>query len=405
MMTKAPDAWADTLRAIHELEPRIDAWTCLAPQPEASLNTIGGLLAGIPVGIKDVFDTADMPTTYGSPIFAGHRPREDAWIVQRLREAGAFVIGKTATTEFAYLSPTRTRNPHDPERTPGGSSSGSAAAVAAGMVPLAIGTQTAGSTIRPAAYCGVLGYKPSFGLVPMQGCRHLAPSLDTVGLFARDIPLLARAIHVLSSGQVNATLSTAQVAPRIRYLHPRAWQADPAVQHLFDQTIKHLQTHANVPCEPLQGLDIEEITRLHRTILSYEAEREFRVLVQQHAPLISAPFQALMQEGQAHTQAHYQTARHRTQDWRETLNHGFTTFDLLLLPSAAGEAPGRSEGTGNPDCCRLASLLGLPVISLPAGTGPNGMPLGLQLVARLGNDADLLRNAVWLAESLGQRRA
>lgn len=420
-------AFSTHARCIEAREPVIGAWAHLdlegAARQVEQAERIGqgvpdeereprlmGALAGVPIGIKDVFDTVDMPTCYGSPIFAGHRPKQDAWIVRRLREAGAAIVGKTESTEFAYLHPARTTHPMDAARTPGGSSSGSAAAVAAGMVPLAIGTQTAGSTIRPAAYCGVFGFKPTFGIVPMTGCRALAPSLDTVGLFAHDLSLLARLAGVLSNGQIAGGPSTQTAPPRVRIAAPTPWGCEDSMHRLFEDLGRRLNAVAS--CDGAQFIDAEETIALHRLTLSYEAHQEYRGLVQAHGREISEPFHALMKEGASHTGAAYASALQRRREMRAGIDREFAHFDVLLLPSAPGEAPLRSGGsTGNPDCCRLASLLGLPAITVPAGTGPAGLPLGVQLVGRAGGDSRLLEAAGWFTAFLageqgrGQRAA
>lgn len=390
-------------RRIRELEPSVGAWEHvdfeIMERWSVSLRATASdsAIAGLPVGIKDVFDTADMPTTYGSQLYAGHQPKEDAWVVRRLREAGAVIIGKTVTTEFAYLQPARTANPLDLARTPGGSSSGSAAAVASGMVALALGTQTAGSTIRPAAYCGVFGFKPTFGVVPMQGCRPLAPSLDTVGMFSRELPLLGKLAQTLSNGFIRSGTLSASTAPRVRLASPRTWGCEDQMHELFDFVAKRLALAAS--CEEAQ-LPATEVTRLHRLILSYEAASEYRELVRTNESRVSEPFRALVEEGSSHTAAGYQEALLHTAELRTLFDHKFADFDVLVLPSATGEAPLRTSGTGNPDCCRLASLLGLPAINVPAGTGRSGLPLGIQLVCKAGDDSKLLQLAGWMASVL-----
>lgn len=396
------DAFAHCSRQIRLLEPTINAWESIdlgriAGELERVWHAgLPGRLAGTLVGVKDVFDTVDMPTRYGSPIFAQHQPVQDAWVVRRMRDAGMVIAGKTVTTEFAYLHPAKTANPADLSRTPGGSSSGSAAAVAAGMVPLAIGTQTAGSTVRPAAYCGVYGYKPTYGLVPLDGCRHLAPSLDTVGLFACGLSELEALAQLLSQGRI---LPGAQhpAPPRVCAVLPENGPSDAAVRAAFAALLARVRS-TGVPLEVAQAFPLEECVRLHRCIMAYEAAAEFRALVDEHPTQISPEFQALMREGRAFSRDDYDAAQQRTAALRRWMDQEFERFDLLLLPSAAEEAPLRSAGTGNPDWCRPASLLGLPAMNVPIGTGQSGLPVGVQIVGRTHGDSQLLASARWLAK-------
>lgn len=396
-------AFSHLSRQVRLVEPVVKAWENIdlgriAHELERVWQAgLPGRLAGTLVGVKDVFDTADMPTRYGSPIFARHQPARDAWVVRRMREAGLVIAGKTVTTEFAYLHPSKTANPVDPSRTPGGSSSGSAAAVAAGMVPLAIGTQTAGSTLRPAAYCGVYGYKPTYGVVPMDGCRPLAPSLDTVGLFARELDDMEALVQLLSEGRIMAVgVGKASPAPRMRVVLPELGPSDTAVRAAFASLLARLRS-ADVPLELLSGFPLEECVRLHRGIMAYEAAAGFRELVEAHPGWVSHEFQALMREGLACTREDHAAAQRRVAELRHWIDGEFERFDVLLLPSAAEEAPLCAAGTGNPDWCRPASLLGLPAMNVPVGRSRSGLPLGVQIVARAHHDAQLLAAARWLA--------
>ncbi|WP_326537438.1 amidase [Pseudorhodoferax sp.] len=393
-------AYAHCARQVRLLEPVVNAWETIdlgriAYELERVWQAgLPGRMAGTLVGVKDVFDTADMPTRYGSPIFARHQPGQDAWVVRRMREAGLVIAGKTVTTEFAYLHPGKTANPADPTRSPGGSSSGSAAAVAADMVPLAIGTQTAGSTLRPAAYCGVYGYKPTYGIVPMDGCRPLAPSLDTVGLFARELDDLEALAQLLSQGSILTGVTKAS-PPRICVVPPEIGPSDAAVRAAFATLLSRLRS-TGVPLELASGFPLQECVRLHRCIMAYEAAAGFRDLVEAHPTLISPEFQTLMHEGRACAHDDYAAARNRVDALRHWMDRAFDRFDLLLLPSAAEEAPLRTTGTGNPDWCRPASLLGLPAMNVPIGRSRAGLPLGVQIVARAHHDVQLLAAARWL---------
>lgn len=393
-------AFAECLARIEAREPAVGAWAYvdLASLVQALAQRAGravqGPLDGVLVGVKDMFDTADMPTGYGSPLFAAHRPREDAWVVQRLRAAGAVVAGKTVSTEFAYLQPGKTAHPLDPSRTAGGSSSGSAAAVAAGMVPLAIGTQTAGSTLRPAAYCGVYGYKPTHGLVPLAGCRPLAPSLDTVGLFARTLSGLADLAGVLSNGRIAAARPT---APRIRWLPMDALACDAAVRDGIGRLMRAAAA-AGAQVAIAEDFPLRELVDLHHRVMAYEAAQLHGALVDAHADQVSAVFQALVLQGRGAAPAEDAQARHRTAVLRQRIALAFADFDVLVLPSAGEEAPVRTAGTGNPDWCRPASLLGFPALSVPIGLGAAGLPIGVQLVGRPHGDTALLGFAQWLAQ-------
>lgn len=396
-------AFPDCVRRIRLLEPVVNAWETIdldriALELERAWRSARpGRLVGTLVGVKDVFDTADMPTRYGSPLFAQHRPAKDAWVVQRLREADAVIAGKTVSTEFAYLHPSKTAHPVDPSRTPGGSSSGSAAAVAAGMVPLAIGTQTAGSTLRPAAYCGIYGYKPTYSLVPMDGCLRLAPSLDTVGLFARELPALETLAQWLSQDRIMPEAAKAAEPPRIRVVDPGRGPCDASVREAFSALLERIAaTGAQV--DMADTFPLTELVALHRRIMSYEAAAELGAHADAHPAQVSAEFHALVQEGYACARADYDAAQQRTAALRHWMDREFEQFDMLLLPSAGEEAPLRSAGTGNPDWCRPASLLGLPAMNVPVGTGRSGLPIGVQIVGRAHQDARLLASARWLAD-------
>lgn len=354
----------------------------------------------MPIGIKDVFDTADMPTTYGSPIYSDHQPAADAAVVSTLRKAGAVVIGKTATTEFAFLHPAKTRNPWNLRHTPGGSSSGSAAAVAAGMTRLAIGTQTAGSTIRPAAFCGVFGFKPTHGSISLSGCLPLAPSLDTVGLFARTADDMGLLAHAASGGAIALPTSVMPSKPRIGLVSPSHWAScDQDTHQLFDR-ISALLGPASAFCSYVRPFDVDELTRLHRLILSVEVLRGFESLVAAHPDRVSSEFKAVLAEGRGFSDADYQAACRSAAEHRSRYGDWMKDFDFLILPSSSGEAPRVDAGTGDPDCARPGSLLGVPAISVPAALGHTGLPLGIQLLGRSDGDAGLVAWAGWLSALL-----
>jgi Asp-tRNA(Asn)/Glu-tRNA(Gln) amidotransferase A subunit family amidase len=413
---------AACLARIDEREPEVGAWAFVDPdlamgearradERRRSGRPVGPL-NGVPIGIKDVIDTADMPTENGTPLDAGRRPRTDAAVVGRLRAAGAVILGKTVTTELAFMHPAGTRNPHDPARTPGGSSSGSAAAVASLMVPAALGTQTNGSMIRPASFCGVVGYKPSFGLVPRTGIHPLSPHLDTVGVFARsveDAALVADAIAGFDEADRSTrpgapprlhdlASSPPPVRPAIAFVKSPAWEAaDAATREGFAELVAALGDC----CEevPLPETFAEAVPA-QRALMLAGVARNNRLYAERGAEALSASMRELMAEGRKVTAVDYLAAL----DWREVLNTGleaiFDRFDAIVTPAAPGEAPVGVESTGNPVFCTLWQLCGVPAVSLPLLEGPNGMPVGVQLVGRRNHDGRLLRTARWLIDSL-----
>ena len=360
-------------------------------------------LHGMPIGIKDVIDTADMPTEYNSPIYAGHRPTRDAEVVTRLKAAGAIILGKTVTTEFAFMAPGRTRNPHDPSCTPGGSSSGSAAAVAAAMVPVALTTQTGGSTIRPAAFCGVIGYKPAFNRYPTAGLKYLAPSLDTIGLHARDLNDLARVSSVLAGDVNSAPLSS--VRPRLALtLTHHASQAEPqAILRL--EAVAQVLAHAGADVRKLELPRIfAELDCLHRVIMSNEVAQSFSAEWAHARDKLSAELAQFIEQGLSYGAAQVADARARVAQGKRLIGELLTQGELILTLPAAGEAPVGLGSTGNAAFNRLWTLLGLACMTLPAGRGMRGLPLGVQLVGRGNCDArdeqELLDMARWTQDAM-----
>jgi amidase len=394
---------ADCLRHIAEEEPRIQAWEFLDAELALSrarrADAAGrpGPLHGLPLGVKDILDTADMPTARGSALFAGRRPEEDAACVAALRRAGAVVLGKTVTTELAFYAPGRTRNPHDPSRTPGGSSSGSAAAVAACMVPAALGTQTAGSIIRPASYCGVVGYKPSRGLVPLDGTSPLAPqSLDTIGLVVRtaaDLPILAAALGV-------PVASPPSPRPlRIGLCRTEAWPTAAAESHAAVEGAAQRLARAGAAVAE-EHERFEGLCEAQREIMAFEACRAWRDRLAGHLDRLSPQLRGLLAEGEAITPARHARALALRDDGLRRLPAILARFDVLLTPAVLGEAPAGLASTGDPAMNRVWTLLGLPCLTLPAAEGPHGLPVGVQLVGAPGGDAGLLAAAGWAEEAL-----
>jgi Asp-tRNA(Asn)/Glu-tRNA(Gln) amidotransferase A subunit family amidase len=400
---KAVDLVRACLDRIAEREPQVQAFVhlkadaALAHARQLDAGAVRGLLHGLPFGVKDLLDTHDMPTAYGSPIYAHHQPLADAAAVALCREAGAVLLGKTVTTELANMFPGITRNPHNLAHTPGGSSSGSAAAVADCMLPLALGTQTAGSLIRPAAFCGIVGFKPSHNRVPKAGVKSLSETLDTIGGFGRSVRDVGLLGAVLTGDARMADPATyAQTsAPRIGFYQTPEWnQTDGDTQQAWAQAEKALRGFGAALALPV-GLN--NLVPVQKDIQAYETARSLsHERLHRHSQL-SAPLQALLAHGmtisgEAHAQNLQTTANARKQ--AATL---FSNFDVLLSPSSIGEAPPLALGTtGDPLFYRTWTLLGLPCIHLPFTHGRNGLPMGLQLVGRYGEDHRLLAAAHWV---------
>ncbi len=353
-----------------------------------------GLLEGMTLGVKDIFDTADLPTEYGSPIYAGHRPAWDAACVAAARAAGAIVIGKTVTTEFATMVPARTVNPHDPRRTPGGSSSGSAAAVAAGQVRFAFGSQTVGSTIRPAAYCGVVGYKPTFGTLSRSGMKMGAESLDTVGIIARtveDAALLAAGSGLRRDLEKIESLQK----PKFGLCRSPNWsQMSPEGADAFTEAVRGIAGRGArlVPLE----LPFGELDAAAATILFYEMARGLAHELARHRAKVNPLLVQRVEDGAKIPYADYAKALAYAADCRRKLADLMRDVDAIVTPSATGEAPLGLESTGNTAMNRLWTLLYAPCVTVPAGKGPAGMPLGIQLVGLPGKDARTLAAARWV---------
>jgi Asp-tRNA(Asn)/Glu-tRNA(Gln) amidotransferase A subunit family amidase len=380
----AEELLRDCLERIEQREPAVRAWETVGRAPRPAGDSP---LHGLPVGVKDIIDTADFPTAYGSPIFRGHRPGADAACVEALKRAGAVILGKTVTTEFAVYAPGKTRNPHDPSRTPGGSSSGSAAAVADFMVPAALGTQTAGSLIRPASFCGAIGWKPSFGTLSMQGVRPIAPSLDTLGFFVReieDVPLLMTAL--------GAPLRLRELAPRLGFCRTEQW---PLCQtkELTESAAKKLGAE-----EVLLGASFAGLMEAQVAVMGAEAAQSIR----EDPAQLSPQLRELLRAGASVTPQSLQAARAQAEICRREIEAVFARFDALVTPAATGEAPG-IESTGDPAFSRIWTLLGTPCISLPLLQGPAGLPIGLQLIGPRREDERLLAAAAWVWRAKGGR--
>jgi Asp-tRNA(Asn)/Glu-tRNA(Gln) amidotransferase A subunit family amidase len=386
----------------------IAAWEWLDPEQALAQARAAdragrpGLLKGVPVGIKDIIDTADMPTGHGSPIYKGNRPFADAASVALIRAGGGVVFGKTVTTEFANRHPGKTRNPHNIEHTPGGSSSGSAAAVADFHVPLALGTQTGGSVIRPSAFCGVIGYKPSFGDFSRVGVKMQSPTLDTLGIIARSLDDVALLRAVLMA-QPSEPVARDAAAPRIGFCRTPAWdEAEPATQALLERTAERLAAAGAAVREMALPPPFDDILETHSRIFYFEAARNYAYEYEAHREEVSEVLRrSVLEPGRALPLSAYVEAVETTEAYRRHLDDLFGDFDLLLAPSAAGEAPKGLGSTGSARFNGLWTLAGTPCLTLPAGTGPQGLPLGIQLVGRRGRDRALFAAAAWVAARLG----
>ncbi|MDA7945903.1 MAG: amidase [Hyphomicrobiaceae bacterium] len=405
----ASDLVSACLAHIDEREGAVEAWQHLerdvVDRQLSVLDTMTtdtrGPLHGVPVGIKDIYDTFDMPTAYGSEIYAGNRPPWDAAAVARLRAAGAVILGKTVTTEFAYWKAGKTRNPHDTTRTPGGSSSGSAAAVADFMVPLAIGSQTVASTVRPASYCGVVGFKPSYGRISLTGVKSLASSLDTAGVFARTVSDAALIASIMAGRSDWTAAASSPDALTVRVARTPDWDEVTAdAMTAFEMTVSLLRSAgADVSDTDAPGR-FKPLSTVQNTILAFEAAREFSSEWLHHRARLSPEISELIEEGNAITPEQFEDAVTARRGASEAIEELFAGADVLLAPSTLGEAPLIEEGTGNPLMSRAWTLLGLPSISLPCGKGPAGMPLGLQIAARPGRDGELISDAKWIEARL-----
>ena len=414
---------AACLERVAQVEPTVQAWTFLEhshalaqaralDELKASGQPIGPL-HGVPVGIKDIIDTADMPTGNGTVLHEGRTPREDAAVVKMLRAAGAVILGKTVTTECAYFSPGKTRNPHHPEHTPGGSSSGSAAAVAAAMVPLALGSQTAGSTIRPAAFCGVYGFKPTHGLVPRTGILQLSRTLDHVGLFARSVEDLALLAEVLAGDdegdpdtRPRARAPFREIAaeapplePMFAFIRTPHWErADADAKEAFGELVEALGDRVEeVELFP----SARELWDWQKTIMEAEMAANLEPLWRTGRERLSERLRALIDRGCQTRALDYQRALLGAPRVAASFDELFVErYDAILTLPALGTAPKGLAATGDPVFCVPWTLLGMPALSAPLMRGANGLPLGVQLVGRRGFDARLLRTARWLVEKV-----
>jgi Asp-tRNA(Asn)/Glu-tRNA(Gln) amidotransferase A subunit family amidase len=411
------------LARVREVDGQVQAWAFLDPEHAMAQARAAdeyrlsgqptGPLHGVPVGIKDIIDTADMPTEIGSVLHAGRTPSRDASVVSLLRAAGAVIMGKTVTTEFATRTPGKTHNPHNPAHTPGGSSSGSAAAVAAGMVPLALGSQTTGSTIRPASYCGVYGFKPTHGLIPRHGMFQLSRTLDHVGLFARTIEDIALLLGELAAhderdpdSRPRARVPYREIAaaepplkPMLGFLKTSLWdRVDVDAREAFGELVAHLGDSVE---EVELATPFDELLEWQRAIGGAEIAMNLRREWDKGRDKLSSALRARIEAGRAVRAMDYLQALGRIPELNASLLELFEQrYDAILTPPAFGTAPKGLESTGDPAFCALWTLCGMPALSVPLMQGADGLPLGVQLVGARHRDAQLLRTARWLVTHL-----
>ena len=389
------------LARIAESEDMVGAWETLDPDHvrrearTADEAEWPGRLGGIGIGVKDIIATEQLPTRVGSLIYADYRPEHDAACVARLRAAGAYVFGKTVTTPFAFMDPGKTRNPRNLEHTPGGSSSGSAAAVAAGHVIATIGTQTNGSVIRPAAYCGVVGFKPTIGAIPVAGMHPFSPTLDTVGTFAkfvRDAALLASILA--DQGRVAGEVVAATHRPRLAWLPRFPWiEPDAISQQILNAALDRLRLGAEiVPIEIPEAWS--KAKAMHRTIMMQEGFEVLGELQDRERARLTPAVNAAIDEGRAIDIEEYRDVFVERERAIAFFTGWLDEYDAVLSPAAPAIAPRGLEATGDPSCCTLWSLLGFPALTVPAGLAA-GMPIGLQLAAPQGRDDSLLAAGAW----------
>ena len=405
-------------QAIHAFAHRDDRVVALQAdnlQRDRAAGHLPGPLFGVPVGVKDIIDTMDFPTEYGSPIHAGRYSVGDATVVSRLRAAGALIFGKTVTTEFATTHPGPTCNPHNLAHTPGGSSSGSAAAVAAGMVPVALGTQTNGSVIRPASFCGVYALKPSRGLLPRTGVLDQSPSLDEIGVFARNLEDIAKVTEIMSGDDGHDSASARQsprrlydvavseppLPPKFCFVKTPWWDdVEPEAREAYEAFVAHMGDDVEV-------VQLPDIVKQVAPWLVTVNEIELGVCLQKewlhHRELLSEPLRARVEKSITMSGTSYLIAKDRMFHVMNAFDEYFATYDAILCPAALGTAPHSLKSTGNPIMQTVWSFAGLPSVNLPLLTLSNGLPLGVQAVGSYQNDARLLRSARWLVSEFIKR--
>jgi Asp-tRNA(Asn)/Glu-tRNA(Gln) amidotransferase A subunit family amidase len=392
------------VEAINAREAEIGAFATLdlAAARKRAAGLAATPLRGLPVGLKDIIDTADLPTTYGSALYAGHQPKSDAALTAMVRRAGGVIIGKTVTTELAHMQPGKTKNPHNGAHTPGGSSSGSAAGVAAGFFPIAIGTQTGGSVIRPAAYCGVAAIKPSFKLLPTVGIKCMSWSLDTPGVFAASVADVAFAMAAIT-GRDLAVGQGSPAPPRLALVRTHAWrEASEAMQQAVEAGAGAAQAAGASVTELVLPPLFEDAFHAQATIQDYEAYRALAWEYDHHRDLLPASLQALLDKAADIPAETYDAARRTARRARNAFADLMTDLDGLITASAPGAAPKGLDNTGMPTFNRLWTLMGTPCVNVPGQVDAAGLPLGIQVIGRFGRDRRALE-AGWFVEQARAR--
>lgn len=385
------------IRAWAHLDP--DRALAEAARLDAMSDARRGSVFGLPLGVKDIIDTADLPTQLGSPVGAGRRPAHDARCIARWRAAGGFVLGKTVTTEFAFMHPGPTANPWNPRHTPGGSSSGSAAAVALGQVPAAIGTQTNGSVIRPAAYCGVVGFKPTLDLVPFGGVAVFSPTFDTIGTFTRSVADAAIVAHALAPS-IGRDVAARTRPPRLAYVDRFPWTRAVDDDGALEAAAATLRA-AGAEVVPVAFPDaLDAVRDVQRTIMLGEGARSMGPLQDRERVRFSATLNAGLDEGRSIGDDALAKAHAARRAMIAGAIAWLASYDALVAPPAPGPAPEGLDTTGDPSCCTFASLLGAPAVTLPVGRASSGLPVGMQLVGTGGEDGALLSVAAWCEAQL-----
>ena len=390
--------------ALDAVRARLAAAACDERRVAAARRgTALGALHGLPVGVKDIFDTADLCTEYGSSAYAGNRPIHDAELVSRLKQAGAFVLAKTVTTEFAFRHPGATRNPWNIQHTPGGSSSGSAAAVSAGLVHAAIGTQTNGSVIRPAAFCGVVGYKPSLDTLPFGGALHFSPTLDQPGTFTRTVADVARFTSALTqSDAVPAQVAALTSPPRLGVITNFPWTAlEPEAHAHWTATVARLNDAGAITTALNFTPPFHDAHRIHETIMFHEGAKQLAGRQREHRARLSRKLNDAIDAGRRISAGSYGEALARRAVLIDLAADFVDDFDAVISPPAPSYAPARLDTTGNAGFCTLWSLVGFPALTVPSGLATTGVPFGIQIAANAGNDAGLLSVASWIEHVLG----
>lgn len=396
------------LERIEAREAEVGAWQYLrstaAIEEARALDKNGGhgALLGVPFGVKDIIDTCDTPSEYGSAIYAGHQPKADAACVALTRKAGGVLMGKTVTTEFANRHPGKTRNPLDPARTSGGSSSGSAAAVADQMIPIAIGTQTTGSTIKPASFCGVFALKPTYGDLSCAGVKQSAGSLDTLGLFARSIEDIALFRNALLGIEPTPITAYHGSALRIGFCRTPYWnEVEQSTQKLLEDAAGRLSQRGAHVSDVALPAEFNQVHDLQKVISAFEFSQNYTWEIEHHWDAISPTLRnGRLKAGLACDFEHYREARLAAERCRRSLETIFMAFDLLLTPAVSGEAPQGLEDTGNSSLCATWTTMHVPALTIPAFRGPSGLPVGAQLVGARDNDHNLLTFATWIFRQL-----